>query len=343
MLYALWRKVSSHHANSHLYKKALVLTLASAIADRRVQLVEMEETFGWARWLRQASKVPVCVRLHGPWFQVGPALGFPNDAHFRQRVEQEKRAILKADAITAPSHDILDKTRAFYGLPLSNAEVIPNPVVPASESWQLDHADPKQLLFIGRFDRLKGGDLIIDAFAQVLEEIPDAKLWFIGPDRGCRRSSGRTWHIEEYIRYRLSKAWEVKQIEWLGPLPFSSLAAFRRRALVTVVCSLYENFPYSLIEAMALGCPLVAARVGGIPEIIRDHANGLLHRPSDSADLADKLVSLLKNPVWASELGRQAVADCQRYYYPEVITAQLVAFYQKVICQTVERTKAGIR
>jgi glycosyltransferase involved in cell wall biosynthesis len=270
-------------------------------------------------------------------------LGFPNDAHFRQRVEQEKQAILNAAAITAPSRDILEKTRAFYGLSLSNAEVIPNPIGPATDPWNLEYADPKQLLFIGRFDRLKGGDLIIGAFAQVLREVPDAKLWFIGPDRGCRDSGGRTWHIEEYIRHHLPKALEANQIKWLGPLPFSALAAFRRRALVTVVCSLYENFPYSLIEAMALGCPVVASRVGGIPEIIHEDSNGLLHRSGDSEDLASKLICLLKNPARASELGRRARTDSQRSYYPEVVTARLIDFYQTVIQQTSKRSKIDRR
>ena len=285
VMYGLWRKISAHPANSHLYRKALVTTMARAIAERRIQIVEMEETFGWARWLQQALSIPICVRLHGPWFQVGPALGFPNDAHFRNRVEQERKAILSADVVTAPSHDILEKTRAFYGLPLHDAEVIPNPAGPTTEHWQLKYTDTKQLLFIGRFDRLKGGDLIINAFARVLQEVPEAKLWFIGPDRGCKTSDGRIWHIEEYVRHLLPGALEAKQVVWLGPQPFSALASFRRRALVTVVCSRYENFPYSLIEAMALGCPLVAVHVGGIPEIVRDNSNGLLHQPGDPEDL----------------------------------------------------------
>jgi glycosyltransferase involved in cell wall biosynthesis len=91
------------------------------------------------------------------------------------------------------------------------------------------------------------------------------------------------------------------------------------------------------MEAMALGCPLVAARVGGIPEIVRDDVNGLLHQPGDSADLGRKLVYLLNNPARATELGQQAFADCQRSYYPEVITARLVDFYRRVICQATKR------
>jgi glycosyltransferase involved in cell wall biosynthesis len=246
-------------------------------------------------------------------------------------VEREKRAILSAAAVTAPSQDILDKTRAYYGVPLSDAKVIPNPIQLAGEQWHLSQANPKRIVFIGRFDRLKGGDLIIDAFARVLERIPEAKLWFIGPDRGCVASDGRTWHLEEYVSHRLPGAIESKQVEWLGPQPATALAQFRREALVSVICSLYENFPYTVIEAMALGCPVVAARVGGIPEILREKSNGLLHEPSSPEDLALKLIMLMQNPTWAAQLGQQAAIDCKLQCEPRLIADRSIEFYRSVI------------
>ena len=57
---------------------------------------------------------------------------------------------------------------------------------------------------------------------------------------------------------------------------------------------------------MALGCPIVAARVGGIAEIIRDGVNGLLHRPGDPDDLAARIIAMLTDPARAAELGRRA-------------------------------------
>ena len=253
-------------------------TFHRAIAEHDLDIFEMEETFGWARWLRKTSPIPICVRLHGPWFLNGRALGVPEDEGFRRRVEEEGRAIRDADLITAPSRDVLEQTRAFYGLALDDAEVIPDPAPRMTEHWHLNDADPKRILFVGRFDRHKGGDLIIDAFGRVLAKVPDARLWFVGPDRGYIDTNGRTWHIEEYLRDRLPGALESKCVEWLGAQPFSALAPLRRKALISVVCSRYENLPLAVLETIALGCPLVAARVGGIPEVLDGHANGLLHR-----------------------------------------------------------------
>src|SRR5271157_926982 len=340
IMYGLWRKLAVHRANADLYRRALVGTFHRAIVEYGLDIFEMEETYGWARWLQEASRLPVCVRLHGPWFQVGPALGFAADEGFRERVEQERRAIQNAAAVTAPSRDILEKTRAFYGLELGDAEVIPNPTGPATEHWRLDRADPWRVLFVGRFDRLKGGDLIIDAFARVLQEVPEARLWFVGPDRGCDTSNGRTWSIEEYVRDRLPDALESKRVEWLGPQPFSALASLRRQAFVSVVCSVYETFPNAVIESLALGCPIVAANVGGIPEIVRDEVNGLLHRASDPVDLASKIIRLMKAPKMAAALGQQGAIDCQRSYYPEVIAARTVDFYRRVIARAQARPKS---
>ncbi len=331
IMYGLWRKLAVHPANRHLYRRALVTTFHRAIAEHGLDIFEMEETYGWARWLRQTSPIPICIRLHGPWFLNGRALGVPEDEGFRRRVEEEGRAIRDADLITAPSRDVLEQTRAFYGLALDDAEVIPVPAPRVTEHWHLSDADPKRILFVGRFDRHKGGDLIIDAFGKLLAQIPDARLWFVGPDRGYIDANGRTWHIEEYLRDRLPGALESKRVEWLGAQPFSSLAPLRRKALVSVVCSRYENLPAAVLETMALGCPFVAARVGGIPEVLNDHTNGLLHRATDSEDLAAQIMTLLNDPERAAQLGKQAAIDCQQRFSPEIIAERTVSCYGKAI------------
>ena len=331
IMYGLWRKLAVHPANRHLYRRALVTTFHRAIAEQGLDIFEMEETFGWARWLRQTSPIPICVRLHGPWFLNGRALGVPEDEGFRHRVEMEGRAIRDADVITAPSRDVLEQTRAFYGLALHDAEVIPYPAPRITRHWLLNDADPNRVLFVGRFDRHKGGDLIIDAFGRILHDVPEARLWFVGPDRGYIDANGRTWHIEEYLRDRLPGALESKRVEWLGAQPFASLAPLRRKAAVCVVCSRYENLPLAVLETMALGCPLVAARVGGIPEVIDGHANGLLHCAGSSDDLAAQIISLLNDPERAAQLGKQAAIDSQGRLSPETVAARTVNFYGKAI------------
>src|SRR5262249_5703059 len=148
------------------------------------------------------ASIPICVRLHGPWFLNGTVQGIREDREFRRRVVEEGQAIAAADAVTASSGDVLERTRAYYGLALEDAEVIhpPTAPVPPGEQWRPEACDPAQVLFIGRFDRHKGGDLIIEAFGRVLREVPQAQLCFVGPDHGCRDASGRRWGLEEFLR-----------------------------------------------------------------------------------------------------------------------------------------------
>ena len=81
----------------------------AAIAEREIQIIEMEESFGWPHSVCEAISIPVCVRLHGPWFLNGTVLGVPADENFREKLRDEGRAIKIADAVSAPSRDVLEQ------------------------------------------------------------------------------------------------------------------------------------------------------------------------------------------------------------------------------------------
>lgn len=329
----LWYRVAPRTAIRSLAWRVVGNAARRIVRERLVQVFEVEESFGLGLAIQRATRVPVCVRLHGPYFLTGPAGGAPQDDDLRQRVRAEGAAIAAAAALSAPASDVLQKVRAHYGMELPDAEAIPNPVayVPREQRWRLGDCERKRVLFVGRFDRLKGGDSIVEAFVRVLREFPDARLTLVGPDGECMADDGRRWGLEEFVRSRLPGALESGRIEWLGRQPAAALPAIRRRALVSVVCSRYENFPYTVTEAMALGCPLVAARVAGIPEAVRDGVNGLLHGPGDAADLAARILALLRLPERAAALGDRAGADAERRLHPDVVAKRLLSLYQRAL------------
>lgn len=302
-----------------------------------LQLLEMQESFGWARFVARRSPVPVVVRLHGPWFLVGPATGTEMD--LAGRVRREGLGIGLADGVSAPSRDTLVRTRRFYRMNLSHAEFIPSAisVVPRDAQWSLDRCDRRRILFVGRFDRLKGGDLIVEAFARVVRARPESRLTFVGPGKTLTDDSGRLWLADDFIRDRLPDPALRSCVERLGRRSHEQILPLRQRSMVTVVCSRYENFPNVVLEAMACGCPVVAPRVGGVPEIIQHGRNGLLFTPGDPADLAEKILTLLSGPALAKRLGRQALLDCRQRYDPDMIARKTIRFYRSVI----ERRQAG--
>lgn len=312
--------------------KNLLKTIVRLRAQGELDLLEMEESFGWARHLAGRCPVPIVVRLHGPWFLNGVANGAAQDAAFHRRNQWEKQGILAAKVITVPSQHVLEATRSHYGLPLADAQVIPNPVEPVApmDRWNLQQCDRNRVVFIGRFDRHKGGDTMIDAMAHALKSFPDARLDFVGPDRGCKDDSGREWRIEQYLREKLSDTDRAK-VTFHGFLPGSAAAELRKRALVTVAPSRYETFGIAAAEAMMAGCPLVVCATGALTELVQNGRNGLTAGLGSGPDVGEKLLSLLKNPEQAVRLGRQAAIDATERYSPPVVARQTIDLYQRVL------------
>ena len=312
------------------FSRALVNTARRAIAERGVQLLEMEESFGFVQQVKPHLPIPVVVRLHGPHFANGLAQRVSTDAAFHQRVRDEGAGIAMADGVSSPSREILEQTKKFYGLPLTNAAVIPypGPANSSEERWSLAECDRSLLLFVGRFDRHKGGDVVIDAFRKVASRFPQIRLWFAGPDDGLTDDQGRYWTLAKYLEERAPEV--AGRVDWLGRQPHSSLAELRRKAFATIVGSRYETFGIVVLEAMAYGCPLAATRTGGIPEIIEDGINGVLARPGDPDDLASAISRLLEAPEFAAKLGRRAAADATRYH-PDSIARETALFHQSVL------------
>jgi glycosyltransferase involved in cell wall biosynthesis len=315
---------------------AIVRELAALGRRGPLDIVEMEESFGWSYEVGRGGPVPTVVRLHGPWFLMGPLVAAQGDSGFDRRVRLERLGIAHAAGVSAPSHDVLSRTRKHYGLELSDAVVIPNPVAecPAKARWRLQGCDRNQILFVGRFDGHKGGDTIIDAFVQVASRHPTARLTFVGPDRGFTDAAAKRWQIHDYIADRVGESPARERIEWLGQRTPEEINKLRRRAMVTVICSRYETFSMTAAEAMAQSCPIVATMAGGLSELIRDERNGLFCQPDDPVDLAEKILTMLDHPKIAATLGEQAAQDAVSRYHPRIIARQTLAFYHEVLARS---------
>jgi glycosyltransferase involved in cell wall biosynthesis len=326
-------RVLKRHKLDHVIPSKIAQSINKYKEELHLDIFEIEESFGLAYTIQKQVDIPVVVRLHGPWFLNGDVLGIHKDSSFLHRVRREGEAIANAFAITAPSKDVLDKTCHFYDLPSEKAVVIPCPIASVSrlDRWNLNSCDRNLIVFIGRFDRHKGGDLIIDAFAQILKEKPDMKLCFAGPDRDYIDENGRNWQVKEYMHDRIPHCLETGQILYLGSQPTQSLKKLRLNAYLTVVASRYDNFPYTALEALSQGCPIVASNAGGIPEIIMDEVNGLLFKSGDSVDLSTKILRLLNHPQMADRLGKQAREDSLRKFGLKSVAQQTLDFYLETL------------
>ncbi len=148
------------------------------------------------------------------------------------------------------------------------------------------------VLFVGRLAPNKGLSVLADAFAALRAAAPDAELVVIGGDGGAGSAFER----------RLTERGVRSAAHLLGHIPDDRyVAAAEREARILVLPSEYEAFGLVLLDALAHGTPVVASRVGGIPELVEDGRAGLLVPPNDAAALADALKRL-----WPDEERRRA-------------------------------------
>ncbi len=296
-----------------------------------IDIIEIEESFGWSASVASVTSIPVLVKLHGPAFlslveeELTTAFG-------KERVEREGLALAQSDAIASPCAITLTQTIERYGLQPAIASHVVNPMAgdPNAPLWNAATCDRDTLLFVGRFDARKGGDLVIGAFARLLQTRPMLRLVFVGPDRGLLQSDGTHTSINAFVAATVPVALRDR-VDFRGPLPQHQVAALRARAAVTLLASRWENQGYTALEAMLQGCPVVSSDAGGCPEIIEHGRTGLLARTGDSVDLAAQLARMLDDPEAAAAMGAQARHHVMANHAAEKVAVQSLALYERVI------------
>jgi glycosyltransferase involved in cell wall biosynthesis len=316
----LWQsamhKLFPEAAQFNVGAEPIAAAVKQLFRKHEIDVLEIEESFGWSFAVSKLDIVPVVVRLHGPWFLTGRSSSRSNYSKSDIRREiREKQGISAAEIVTSPSATMLETVKSHYRLKLASSASIPNPIEAALalHKWNVLDCIKDSLLFVGRFDTLKGGDLVIKAFGELSRSYPALKLTFVGPDVGVEDVDGKRWQFDEYTKRILPES-ARSRITFTGTLPPEEVAALRTKHFATLCTSKSEIFPYSILEAMAFGCPIVAPAVGGIPDIIQSGRNGTLFQPGDLVGLVSALRTLLDNPTLATHYGDQAWEDCRNLY-----------------------------
>lgn len=165
---------------------------------------------------------------------------------------------------------------------------------------------------------MKGHLHIVAALPAILEKNPDAVFLFAGRDdsNGAVREAARAAGVEGAIRF-------------LGFVDDTS--ALFAAMDIFLLASDWEGFPVSILEALQAGVPVIATRVGGIPEMIRDGQDGVLIPPKDPTAIAEAANLLARDFALRASLVRSADARFQANYTIETMAGQMASMYRDLL------------
>lgn len=199
-------------------------------------------------------------------------------------------------------------------------------------SWSYETCQKHRIFASSCAYPIKGFHYLLEAFAQVVKEYPDATLSVTGRSflAGSFREKLRQGSYEKYLA-SLAKQYHLEdKICFLGNLRAEDMRQAFLDANVFALTSTLENSPNSLGEAMLLGVPSVAADVGGVRNLMTHGREGFLYAPGQVDKLAERIMDLFALKEKAADLGEAAKKHGQKTHDPEQNLRELIAIYEKI-------------
>lgn len=209
--------------------------------------------------------------------------------------------------------------------------------VPAASS------SSKRLLCVGRISPEKGVHVLLEAFELIIRQFPDATLTIVGPewispreditdlclgnDVIARLMAFYQGSYLSQLRQKLSRA-AAERVIFTGLVAHRDVAAFYGRTDVYICPSLYESFGVSVVEAMAASLPVVATKVGVVPELVSNRRNGLILETNNPQAIADAVIELFRNTTLRNSIACAARETVVRQFSWETICSSLIQMYQ---------------
>ena len=272
----------------------------------------------YALWAAQDAKVPLVVTTQGErTMDAGQLYQKSLAANWTL-----KRLLRRADYVTACSQQTLDDAKVFAGPKVAENRAVYNGIdLSEFDADTTPYVHPRPyLLGIGRVVPQKGFDLLIDAYARLTYRLPGAPDLIIagdGPERERLGAQAEALGLSERV-HLIGRADRPQAVRLFHGCEFF------------VLPSRQEPQGIVSLEAMACAKPIVAARVGGVPEIVLGGETGLLFPGGDAVALANTLETMLADPDRAAVMGRAGRARAEAHFTWQRIADQYFEIYDQV-------------
>lgn len=266
-----------------------------------------------ARWAAARADAPLVATVH---CSVGRTLERHDrrSAVLRSVGPRLHGSVFKRSAAILTVSEHTARYLVASGIGVSRVRVVPLGIDLPGATRAVAHASERRsVLYVGRLVREKGVVELLNAFGRI--DAADAELVFVGdgPMRRQLEDAARKLRVGDRIRF-------------VGAVPNADVATYLARARVVVVPSWFEERGRVVLEAMANGAPVVAARTGGIVESVRDGIDGVLVPPRDPMALASAMARVLEDDALAASLSAAGVRAAAGHGVDRLVNATLETY-----------------
>jgi glycosyltransferase involved in cell wall biosynthesis len=312
----------------YLARQAIQLVRIALLS--RARLVHLPVTSYWSFWkdatfifLGRMLGLKVVAHLHGGRF----------DHYYRSRSAPVRRLIgwimSRPEVVIALSQH----WRRFLAEEVGSSariEVVPNTV--DATLAQLNETvtygaerDANLILFVGALGHRKGVFDILQVVPRVLERHPKVRFAFVGAEeeRGALATLNQM-SVDDGLGHAVC---------FMGQVTGQAKIDLYLKAAIFLLPSYGENMPYTLLEAMGAGLPVVTTPVGAIPEMVDDGVNGFLIQPGDHDALADRIIQLMDDPQLRTAMSRCNLQSIRTHYFPDVALSRIDRIYSQLLAE----------
>lgn len=287
----------------------------------KYSLVHLNTSFGWTGLIRdyfyiliiRSFKIPYIVFFRGIDEKI--VLQFE-----KQSLKWFQSSFLLADKILVLSHELLitlTKMHPQCKVALESTVVDEKLIDNWHENDITAKIGSKILLFMARLEKTKGIYETIAAFKNLQNKYPDAQLFICGVGKEFDKVNSLIGNNPKIKLYGYVRGKEKQKL-------LSSAGIY-------LFPSYYEGMPNSVLEAMALGLPIITTPVGGLVDFFINGQMGLFIEKKNVQDLTEKIIYLFENQALALEMGLNNYQFAKKHFYSSVVAARIESYYQEII------------
>jgi glycosyltransferase involved in cell wall biosynthesis len=273
------------------------------------------------------------VKLHSPHKVMRPFYSRREAPYAWKGIEAlESMSIKRANGISSPSNWLAQEVGRLEKIPIDDIKIVLNAIDTDlfSPAPTMESKDRPLILYVGRLEPRKGATVFAQAIPKIAAQFADAQFAFLGADRsGVNGTSQR-----EDLCVGFKSLGLLNRVQFHGHDSPAVYLDYYRRASVFVMPSLFENCPYTLLEAMACGKAVVVSDASGMAEMVDHGRTGIKFEAGNSNQLANATIELLESPEKCRTLGEAARTDVLNRFSVSVVAEATEKFYQSVLSPT---------